>query len=361
MQSQRTRTIAVGALVMGGLAITGYLIILFGEARDIFRGGAYPVTIFFPNGVANTREGTDVILGGKRIGGVRRIEFVNADNLAAGVEVLCDIEKRYIVPRSARAYEIMSSPVMGRAQLQILVRSGGPPEEIVPPDAQIPGEVRGLVETFLPPTLAPTLETSVRQIGELAESLRPVARGMEQLLEKRPIDQVDTTETGVLIANLSTVLQRFDVVLKNLNTLVGDETNRKNLSETLANLRSASAAMKESLDEITLLANDVRGTSGEFRAAIVDIRGFMARMDELLQGLSGAGVETLQTFGSAAVAFEQVANRINEGKGTAGLLVNDNRLYEAMLEMMQRLDAAIGKFQETLEMWQRGELRFKVL
>jgi len=359
MQSQRSKTIMVGALVIGGMAITGYLIILFGDVRNLFGGGTYPLNIYFADGVANTREGTDVMLGGKRIGGVSRIDFVSGDNLAEGVQVVCNIEKRYIVPRSARAYEIMSAPVMGRAVIQVFVRRGVA-EEIVPPDAQIPGEVRGIVETLLPPTMAPALETSIRQIGELAESLRPVAKGLDSLLENRPTEEVDR-DSAVMVANLSTAVQRMDQVLRNMNNLVGAPDQQAQLRETIANMKASSEKLKAALDEIHLLANDVRGTSGEFRAAIVDIRGFMSRLDEMMQGLSGAGVDTLQTFGSTAVAMEQVVNRINEGKGTAGLLVNDNRLYEAMLEMMQRMDAAIGKFQETLEMWQRGELRFKIM
>ncbi|MCK6482544.1 MAG: hypothetical protein HUU22_04620 [Phycisphaerae bacterium] len=361
MERHRTKTVMVGGFVLIGMIILGYLVFLFGDAPHVFTGGTYRVNIRFQEGIANTREGTEVMLWGKRIGQVESIAFVDAANLSQGVNVVAAIERKFQLPRAIKAIESVSSPVMGRAMILIEVsgRESGAPLA-TDGSAIISGRVLPLLDNILPPEMIPTLETSFRQIGELAAAMKPVADEVAKLVQQRAFEEVDRTDEKRAMANLSTVIQRLDLALKNVNALLGSPHNQENFEMTLANLRSASERLNTRLDDVGGVAEEFRNTATDARAAIAEIREFMARADEMAQGFSAEGTNTLETLNSLLLRMENIMARIDEGKGTAGMFVNDNRLYESMLLTLERMGDAITEFKDLLAKWKRGELKFNV-
>lgn len=361
METSRNKSIAIAAFMLGGMIAAGWLIFKFGDAPRMFTGGGYDLRINFKQ-IGITKVGTEVLLAGKRIGEVMNIGFIDPNNLARGVQVTAQIETQYRLPRSAHALESVTSAVMGRAVIQILLRDAPSGGDLLPADGsgQIQGEVQPLLDNILPPTMVPTMEQAIRRIGDLADAMTPVARELESLIKSRPLKEVDQVGTQAALANLSTVMQRFDITLKNINVVLGDTANQTNLKDTLANFRKASDRLNEVLDQANRLASDLRVIAEDVRGGVKDIRGFVTKADGMLDGLAGSGMDTMEAIGRTALEFEELARRANQGQGTLGMLANDNRLYESMLLTTERMSKALDDLRAVLEQAKRGDLRIKM-
>lgn len=91
----------------------------------------------------------------------------------------------------------------------------------------------------------------------------------------------------------------------NVNDVLGDSTNKENIKKSLASLTEAS--------------NQATMTLKEF------------------EEFSSAGVEMSAELSRTISQFRVVLEKINEGEGTAGRLINDGKLYENLLENTEQL------------------------
>jgi ABC-type transporter Mla subunit MlaD len=354
MREQKWRTVAVGAFALTAMLILGFLIILFGESPSKWVGTSYPIKATFARGITSTREGTEVILFGKRVGQVSKVEFSDDENLAQGVTLTLEIESDIDLPVGASAVESMTSAVMGRAVIRLLVRPTA--GAALPRDgtAQIVGGIADPLEGILPPGFGDQMSTTLREIGDLAAALRPVALEFEKLIQQRNLADFD--ESDSTLSNISTLIQRFDLLVKNVNGVIGDPNNQQNLAHSLANISEASKRSIELMDRANLAVDSAHGTFNELHAGVKEIREMIGRFDEMTQGLSGAGIETLEAFSSAAVRLERLAVGIEQGRGTIGLLMNDNRLYEAMLDLAEDLKKTSAQMRSMIVKVETGEV-----
>ncbi len=91
----------------------------------------------------------------------------------------------------------------------------------------------------------------------------------------------------------------------NVNEILGDSTNKENIKKSLANLTEAS------------------------NQATLTLKGF--------EEFSSAGVEMNVELSRTISQLRVVLEKINEGEGTAGRLINDGKLYENLLENTEQL------------------------
>jgi phospholipid/cholesterol/gamma-HCH transport system substrate-binding protein len=111
------------------------------------------------------------------------------------------------------------------------------------------------------------------------------------------------------------------------NEIVGDTENKANLKAALANLARASQEATEAMREIHELS----------AAGKTTIQNADARMDRLTNSL----VSTSDKLGEALTHMERVVDKIDNGDGTAGKLINDGRLYEQLLEDSRQLELVL--------------------
>lgn len=91
----------------------------------------------------------------------------------------------------------------------------------------------------------------------------------------------------------------------NVNDILGDSTNKENIKKSLVNLTEAS------------------------NQATLTLKGF--------EEFSSAGVEMSAELSRTISQLRVVLEKINEGEGTAGRLINDGKLYENLLENTEQL------------------------
>ena len=127
-------------------------------------------------------------------------------------------------------------------------------------------------------------------------------------------------ETQKKLEELITGISAF---VKNSNDVVGDTENKTNLKAALANLADAS---KEAVDTIRQIKE--AADAGKTMLQNADIRTAQ---------LTTSLVTTSDKLGEVTTHLESVLEKIDNGEGTAGKLVNDGRLYEQLLEDSKQL------------------------
>lgn len=339
------RNTVVGLFAIFGIVAMTALVFMFGGGKSWF-SDRYKIRVFFPNGVMGVAEGQGVTLSGKRIGETTSVEFHDPNNVSAGVDVVVAIDGQYELPANAVVRVAASIMGFGRPAIQMTV-SDQPDGGKLARDGTgvIRGEMIAMIDQLLPPELqntltksAATLTTSAEQMGDLAASMRPVSVELTRLLESRSIDDVNLKK---VTANLDTVVQRMDSGLKNINDVLGDTQNQENLRQILVNGRNMT-------ERGTLLMEDMRLVAGDGRALFSQGQ----RMMQTLVGVSEQANTLLVQLNKAAV-------QMNEGQGTAGLFLRDNRLYEELVLSARRLTKALDDIRDVMEMAKRGELKIK--
>lgn len=332
------RNTVVGLFAIFGIVAMTALVFMFGGGRSWF-ADRYKIRVFFPHGVIGVAEGQGVTLSGKRIGETTSVEFHDPNNVAAGVDVVVAVDGQYDLPKSAVVRVAASIMGFGRPAIQMTV-GDKPISEKLPRDGTgvIRGEMIAMIDQLLPPEIQTTLTQSAAQMGDLAASMRPVSVELTRLLESRSIDDVNLHK---VTANLDTVVQRMDSGLKNLNDVLGDPQNQENLRQILVNGRSMT-------ERGTLLMDDMRLVAADGRALFAQGQRMMQTM-----------VSVTDQANAVLVQLNKAAAQMNDGQGTAGLFLRDNRLYEELVLSARRLTKALDDIRDVMEMAKRGELKIK--
>lgn len=335
--SARQQNTAVGVFALVAIVVMTGLVMAFGGGRSLF-SWTYNVSAYFPAGVQSVQPGQSVTLNGKRIGETREIRFRDDKDLSKGVVVVVEVEE-YEIP--ANCEMIVSPNIMGlgKPPLEIRVIDAVTGKKL-PTDgtAEIPGRMKPMLDQLIPPQTQDSLMLATKHIGELAAALRPLAENLGRLTEARTMQDVDMQKMS---ANLDTVIQRFDQVLKSFNAVIGDSTNQENFSTTLANARKMSESGAAAMDNI-------RNTTVHGEQLAKDLGSLLGKLAQATDQLSGM----LKTM-------DQTLATLNDKKGTVGLLLNDNRLYEELLLSARRLSKLLDEARATFEKANKGEL-FKV-
>lgn len=336
--TESRQNMVVGVFALTSVVVLVAMIFIFGGGQHLFED-TYDIQVHFPGGLNGVQEGQGVTLYGKRVGETKTVEFWDAEKMQDGVKVVVAIEAEYDIPADCEMRVAASIMGFGRPNIEIVVKPTAD-ERKLPRDGSgvIMGGSRHPLDQVVPPHMQTTLENATKEIANLAAALTPVGKNLSRMLESRDVSDVDLQKVS---ANLDSVIQRFDTVLKNVNVVIGDPQNIRNFSETLANARQISE------DGVTLTKN-ITQISEDGKQTIKDANQLLTRLAMATDDMS----RVLQDLDRTIV-------QMNEGKGTAGLLLNDNRLYEEMVLTARRMSKMIDDFREVLDMAKRGDLRIK--
>jgi len=203
--------------------------------------------------------------------------------------------------------------------------------------AEIKGEMRSIIGELITKDLVDSVQRTIDNIGSFAASATPVADNLADLLARRPVSEV-TAPGSELKANLATVVERIDQLVANLNVVLGDVNVQGDVKAVVHDLKTATTELRETMELWRTSSQKIADnlTTGIDKTEANLERSFV-KLNELLDNLD-AGAKSLAT------SLQVVA----EGRGTAGLLVRDERLYEAALLSIQRFGEALATAQRIL-------------
>lgn len=215
-----------------------------------------------------------VKLRGVQIGNIQDIEL---EGEKVRVEMLIEDEYAALIPVNSVA-ELGAASLMGGTEIVIIQ---GDATEMVKPDAVITGRIK--------PDLVGTMS---EKAGELLDGLNTTVDGINTLLS------TNSEAINNMITNL-------EAMTSSINSMLN--AARHDLNGTLSNLRTFTG---------TLAAN-----SGRIEAMIGNI-------DQVTTDLAEANF--VEQLSSTLSSLDTIVTSIENGDGTAGMLINDKALYQSL-------------------------------
>ncbi|HWL94683.1 MAG TPA: MlaD family protein [Phycisphaerae bacterium] len=331
--------LAVGIFGLFCLGTLGLLVFAFGGGQNLFMS-TYDINVRFKDIAGGLQSGQSVTLKGKRIGQTKKVEFWDPGNVASGIRVIVAVDSEVLIPQGADMKVGANLMGFGKPALTIDVYDlSGAPSLTTDGSAVIMGSTISPIDQMLPPEMQHSLTAAVEGFTKLSESLTPVAENLTVLLEQRDISIVDANQAA---ANIATLVQRFDLVLKNLNVVLADMENVENLKATFANARTMSERGVAFMDKLDRLGDQGLVLATDATALLRDMRGSIEKLSTLL------------------TEFNKTGATLNDTKGTVGLLLNDNRLYEELILSARRLSAALDELRAAMEVMKKEGFKVKL-
>ncbi|GAB4133241.1 MlaD family protein [Thermopirellula anaerolimosa] len=315
---ERLMQFRIGVMVLASIMIAAILVVTFGEWRWPFPS-EYTIYIKFAEapGVA---ERSPLRKSGIVIGRVTDVKLTPEGE----VMVTARIERQYLLRRNEVCR--LNRAILGDSMLEFAlspdpnaptdpVREGDVMQGIVPPDPVV-------VFTNLQERLVTAIDSVTRTSDELGRTVRSVS------------NVIDDNRQAVadLVRNANDTVLEARSTVKNANDLVGDPELK--------------ARLKEALDRIPSLVDDIRATLNETNQTIGAARGNLENLRSFTDSLSERGPVIVQRLDSSLQKLDQLmaeletfGQNLNQEDGTLGRLIRDPELYE-------KLDRTMGNVQQ---------------
>tara|TARA_Y100000022_G_C13252337_1_gene377853 strand:+ start:740 stop:1723 length:984 start_codon:yes stop_codon:yes gene_type:complete len=286
MKESRTE-LFVGFFLLIGLVILGSLVLKFGNFDERFEN-TYPLVVTFDDG-GGLLKGTDVRLGGVKIGRVADAPKVNLENYGGAI-VNLDIFNDFEIPQGS-SFSIGTSGLLGDAMIEIAVpseRNG----KFIKSGTIIQGE-----KTTGLGALASSAESLSNKGQVVLEDVRSALVDIGSAVEK--LDQNILREEN--LKSFNRAVAEMAEALDAINNKVLGDTNTENLRELLTNLRNASIKV----DEAAIKIGPILDSGNE---AITSIEPGLKKLT------------------AAAEGADQAFEKINNGTGLFNSLLRDETI-----------------------------------
>ncbi len=315
---ERLMQFRIGVMVLASIMIAAILVVTFGEWRWPFPS-EYTIYIKFTEapGVA---ERTPLRKSGIVIGRVTEVKLTPEGE----VLVTARIERRYLLRRNEVCR--LNRAILGDSMLEFSrssdpnapsdpVREGDVMQGIVPPDPVV-------VFTNLQERLVAAIDSVTTTSNELGGAVRSVSSVIDD----------NRQAVAELVRNANETVVEARATVRNANDLVGDPELK--------------ARLKEALDRIPTLVDDIRATLNETNQTIAAARGNLENLRSFTDSLSERGPAIVQRLDGSLQKLDQLmaeletfGRNLNQEDGTLGRLIRDPDLYE-------KLDRTMGNVQQ---------------
>ncbi len=243
------------------------------------------------NGVQNASA---VLIRGVKVGAVTNIRF--DPKVSDKVILKLTLQRKYALPADSEA-RIFSGSLMGSKAIEIIL--GNSPEILKSGDTLRTGHAADMMDMA-----ASELEFLKERVVKLTDQLSVTLRSINSLLS-------DNAQ------NINGITTHLNSLTDNMDRLLSAERNR--LQQAIEDLSAFAAVMGRNSGAVDSLV----GNLSDFSATLAD-SGIVERMDSTL-----ANVNTL-------------LGKIDRGEGTAGQLLNDEKLYNSLQEASANLSSLLA-------------------
>jgi ABC-type transporter Mla subunit MlaD len=322
------RNVLVGATVLGGGIIIGWMLLEFsGRAAEVFAPPQMPVRFIAPR-ADGLSEGSAVEYLGVSVG---QVVSLHRSSEGVNVEIEAQVDREPPMPANVHA-EITQPNAIGGASIISMDVDGQQPRGSLQPRAVIPAEYVGL--KLLPPSLS----NAAGQIGAMSEEIRKTA---QQWRETDVVDDLDKT-----IKTINVQVAKAGAVMDSIQAVLGDDKTQESLKVAIANIRSTSEATSRIAGKLDALTDSLQRSSDNASVAVKDAQ---SHIDELSKQVG----DRLTQVAALLASVQSITEKIDKGQGTAGQFVNDPKLYQALVDSSRELNATVADLKRLLEQWEQ--------
>lgn len=339
--TDRKKNLFVGAAVLAGLSLLGWMLLQFGNIAILpFTGGRYTV-IVITDRADGISGGSNVSYRGMSVGQVQQIHL--SDDMSR-VVVTLQLNAESRVPGNVEA--VFRSALFGSG--------GGVSLELLEPTPK--GRLAAGGE--LPGRVSP-LELIPKEIGELAADLRKTS---QQFRESGLIRHLDEA-----VVNISAQSNKAGEVMESVQKVIGDQKFRDNLQSSMTNIKEATTKANQIADNLQIFSKDLQRAGGgidrltsEATDTVRDVRATVKKADASVDQLTKQISDRLLQVSTLLDSINVISKKVEQGKGTAGLMVNDSRLYEAMVDSAKQLNTTVSDLSRLVQQWEQEGISFKL-
>lgn len=301
----------VGIFVLLALGIFAYMTFQIGVFR-FDRRNYSKYTLRFKD-ISGLGKKADVKIAGVKVGWVDAVQLLPEDD----VELTVMVQKKYILHRNAYGV-IRQEGLLGNKYLEIV--PGDPLLPSIPAGGEIVQEGSEQVSVDV---LLRHLKSIAVNVEEVTDSLKSVFGGNEGVVQLQQLLQNINNATSH-IANAASTMDRLLV------------NNEHNLNGILSDIREFSADLKERFPGISA---DVRQLVQRLDTDILPafktgINAISGAIDRDFNRIASKLETTTESIDEAAIQLRDgfknvsdVAQKINEGRGLIGKLINEDETY----------------------------------
>lgn len=315
------RNIFVGVVVLGALVMLGWMILKFGDRPARFFAPETMPVKFITDRADGLGEGSNVTYRGVIVG---RVKTVTRTEDGTQVLINGEVDKTPPLPRNLEG-SITSVSALGATSTMVLQLTGAVPQGKLEPGEQIKAHYVGL--QVLPP-----------EYGDLAKELKATAAQFRE---------------SQIVLHLDEQVKKAGQVLDSVNSLVSDPKLRDDLKSAMSNIRSASETVNKLGGKLDKLSDDATATMG-------DVRKTVSSAGTNIDSIGKQVNDRLQQFAKTLEHFQSIAAKVDNGQGTAGLLVNDPKLYQSLVDSSRELNLTITDLKRLVEQWEQEGISFKL-
>lgn len=320
------KNLMVGLTVLVGLVLLGVLLLKFGAAPAAMFGAKRITVELVVARADGLSVGSSVNYLGVNVGNVT---FIDRTPDQKAVLIRAQIDANHPPPANVVG-RLRSQIVGGSSNVSLEIPEGQQPEGHLAANAKIPATFLGL--DILPPEFA-----------QLATELRLTA---QQFRESKLIDHLDEA-----VRTVNVQLTKAGKLMDSIDATINDSKVRDDIKATVANVRTATETANRITTNLEKFSKDLDGigknVNGVTVKAEVTIDKTQAHIDDLSKQLGDRLVQT----GQLLDRFNSIAMKVDQGKGTAGQIINDPKLYDSLVNTAQELNLTITQLKLLVQQW----------
>lgn len=277
---------------IGALFIVGAVLLIWGynflKGQDLLSNNRTFYAVY--QNVSGLAKANPVFINGMQVGQVTEMYFDPSENgtIIVGLSIHID----FPIPKDSNA-EILSTDLMGTKAVNLNLGSA----KIMAMDGDtLSAKLAASLTEQVEATIGPLKKRAEDLLGNIDEILSSLHAVLSQ-------EQVEKLKSS--IAHLESTLGGADSLIQNVDGFVADEKTRA--EEILINLESITDNFKNNNEKLSGIITNFHSISDDLAKANI------------------AG--TLTSVNKSMSDFQNIMDKINNGEGNLGMLVNNDSLY----------------------------------
>lgn len=222
-------------------------------------------------------------------------------------------------------------------------------DALIQADPPLPGNLRARIKQ----TSLLGASATIALENDPGAATRPSASKHAQLSEGDNLEADFMPGITDLGDNIRALTDSMDETIHSINDVIGDNKVKEDIKVSLSNARTTlesanriAAKLEQISTNIDKQTTSAGETIGEVKTTVKDARGEIKRVSDNLNQRLDQLAQSLQNV-------QSITRKIDEGKGTAGALVNDAKLYESLADTAAELNLMVKDMRRLIQQWEQ--------